>query len=544
MSAKTKSTSVIDLDAFNSARARLQALVDDNPTQAIADARKLPSDKPIRRMDYTGLKACILVDAGSQAKNRAAIEEGIALFKKLLAKSPGDASYHYNLGNGLTALADLESFADSQWYLKTAETRRRARSHFQKAISSDQHSAVLSTSFTNLGNALFKAHRWVEAYDAYHCALDHDNSNAVAATGAARVLLRCVERGIGDRHILQAVAARHLKTANLHPQRLAALAGIRAEKQLAHLMQTRLPTCKPPDLRNASDYQKFVARHRLALSLTIEGLDCSLKRWDSLRLKSVTEEIGKGFGVPPLFAMLNVMKSDFLAARFLAYEALSTAFPESGLYADTLDYAVYGMVPSFLALAQRACIDLLDKIAAATTEYFRIPGNVKVVYFWSRWFEDTKSGHPLAWHPSLRPHIDKSNTALIALAEISLDMGEDGFLLRKKAFRHASTHRFTVLHDIGCHPSRQSSQIEHSGLTEFKAQLIESLQLARAALIYFVEMVSIAENARAATSENRASITVPNHHCIRGESPHRLLGSRRRSRPAASEETSHALDVS
>jgi hypothetical protein len=531
MSTNSRRTGVIDLDAFNRACAKLQNLVDDNPTEAITEARKLPSERPLGETRFTSLRACILVDAGYQAKNRNAIEEGIALFKKLLAESPEEASYRYNLGNGLMALGDLEPSTASQWYLNTANTRRQARCHFQKAILSDQRSVVLSTSFTNLGNALFRSHRWVEAYDAYSCALDHDNSNAVAATGAARVLMRCVERGIGDRRVLQSVAAHHLKTAKLHPQRLAALAGIRAQKQLAHLMQTRLPRCKPPELRNASDYEKFVARHRLALSPTIEGLDCSLKRWDSLRFKSVTERVGTGPGVPPLFAMLNVMKSDFLAARFLAYKALSATFPESGLYTDTLDYAVYGMVPSLLALAQRACIDVLDKIAAATTEYFGIPGNVRVVYFWSRWFDDPKRGQPLAWHPSLQPHIDNGNTALIALSEISLDMGEEGFLARKKAFRHSSTHRFTVLHDVGSHPSRQSAQIEHCGLTDFKAQMIESLRLARAALIYFVEMVSIAENARAATSEKRMPIAVPNHHYIRGEGRHGFSHSVLRSRP-------------
>jgi tetratricopeptide (TPR) repeat protein len=526
MSTNIKRTAVIDLDAFNRTCAKLQSLVDDNPIQAITEARQLPSDKPLGGIHFNSLKACILVDAGSRSKDRNAIDEGMALFKELSVKSPKEASYHYNLGNSLMALADLEPSSGSQWYLDTAETRRQARGHFQKAISAGKDSAVLSTAFTNLGNALLRAHRWVEAYDAYSSALEHDNSNAVAATGAARVLLQCVARGIGDGRILQSLAAHHLKTANLHSQRLAALAGIRAQKQLAQLMQTRLLSYKPAELKKASDYEKFVVRHRLALSPTIEGLDCSLKRWDSLRFKFVTEEIGAGSGVPPLFAMLNVMKSDFLAARFLAYQTLSATFPESGLYADTLDYAVYGMVPSLLALAQRSCIDVLDKIAAATTEYFHIPGNVRVVYFWNRWFDDPKHGQPLAWHPSLRPQTDRGNTALIALAEISLDMGEEGFLVRKKAFRHASTHRFTVLHDLGCHPSRQSSQIEHCGLKEFKAQLIESLQLARAALIYFVEMVSIAENAQAATSEKRMLIAVPNHHYIRGEGRGGVSGSR------------------
>jgi len=518
-----------EFDAFNTARAKLQALVDDDPVRAIEEARALTSDMPVGGIYYTSLKASILVDAGSHAQNSQAIEEGVALLKKLLMKSPNEASHHYNLGNGLVALADQKASAGSVWYLNTAETRRQARSHFQKAISAKNNAAVVSMALTNLANSLFRAHRWVEAYDAYTRALKHDDSNAVAAAGAAKILLGCAAQGIGDKRILQSVAARHLKAAKLHPKRISELAGINAQKELARLLRTRLPQCKPPELRSASDYEQFVARHRLALSPTIEGLDCSLKRWDSLRFTSITETMRADSGVPPLFAMLNVMKSDFLAARYLAYQALSATFPESGLYADTLDYAVYGVVPSLLSLAQRACIDLLDKIAAATTEYFAIPGNVKVVYFSNRWFQDS-TRRPLIWHPSLRPHIDKGNTALIALAEMSLDIDQQGFLVRKKAFRHASTHRFTVLHDIGCLPSRESAQIEHCGIAEFKAQLIESLQLARAAVLYFVEMVSIAERAHLGDLEKTMPIPVPTHHYIRGEDDRRTPRSARAQR--------------
>jgi tetratricopeptide (TPR) repeat protein len=277
-------TALIDLDAFNAVRARLQALVDDDPVKAIDEARALATARPIGGILYTSLKASILVDAGSHTKNSQAIEEGVALFETLLTRFPNEASHHYNLGNGLAALADLKPSAGSGWYLNTAETRRQARNHFEKASTSKNNAAVVSTALTNLANSLFRAHRWVEAYDAYTRALKHDHSNAVAATGAAKILLRCVARGIGDKRVLQSVAARHLKAANLHPERISELAGIKAQNELARLLKMRrLPEGQLPDLGNASDYEKFVARHRLALSLTIEGLNCSLKRWDSLR---------------------------------------------------------------------------------------------------------------------------------------------------------------------------------------------------------------------------------------------------------------------
>jgi hypothetical protein len=105
----------------------------------------------------------------------------------------------------------------------------------------------------------------------------------------------------------------------------------------------------------------------------------------------------------------------------------------------------------------------------------------------------------------------------------------DGFLFSKKEFRRASTHRFTVLHDIGNSSSRESLQIEHCGVEEFKNHLIETLQLTRAAVIYFVEMVATAESC-AATSEKQLSITVPSHHSIRAETTHKVSASVRRSR--------------
>jgi hypothetical protein len=263
--------------------------------------------------------------------------------------------------------------------------------------------------------------------------------------------------------------------------------------------------------------------------------DCSLLRWDSLQLTGIYESPLKA-GVPAIFAMFNVMKSDFLAARYLALQALTSSVPESGLYADTLDYATYGVKQSMLALAQRACIDVLDKVAVATTEYLALSSGPNPVYFSNRWFAERKRGQPLTWHDALRPHIEKGNTALIALAELSLDVKKDGALHQKKAFRHSSTHRFTVLHDFGSTASRNSIHVEHSGIEEFTSVLIESLQLARAAILYFVEMIAINEAKTLKSAGRVMQLDVPSHHVIRGEdvrkprAPRKTLKSPRRQK--------------
>jgi tetratricopeptide (TPR) repeat protein len=186
-----------------------------------------------------------------------------------LTKNPKQAGFQYNLGNGFVALAEQEPYSGYDWYLTTAATRRKARSHFQQAISSDRDQSIASVALTNLGNALSKAHRWVEAYDAYARVLGHDGSNAMASTGAAKIFLRSMERGIGDRRVLQSVAARHLDRARLHPERISELAGARAHEQLSFWKRNSKAATHLISARPAST--KFVARHRLALSPTIEA---------------------------------------------------------------------------------------------------------------------------------------------------------------------------------------------------------------------------------------------------------------------------------
>ncbi len=488
---------------------QLRALAVRDPAGAIQKSRALLSGG----INQRSVAAGVLIDVGALTKDSQAIQEGVDVFRELIERYPRSHGFKYNLGNGLVTLADTVPYRCLDWYLETSALRREARSLFEAvAANGECENGLRSTAACNLGNAYWKGHRWAEAYDAYLTAVRFDPSNVIAQTGAARVLIRCAQLRLGSPSVLMAVAQRHIERSEPHKYRLRELGGPHAEAYLAPLFEEKLPGGVYPDLSSADDYQRFVARKRLALSLTIEGLDTSLKRWDSLQIASTTEPVSTA-GVPPLYAMFNVMKADFLAARLLAYQTLHKGTRDSGTYADTLDYALYGINQSLLTIAQRTCIDVLDKIAVATSEYFGLTG--RFIYFSNRWYGEKLKGGGLQWNPDLREAILKENTALVALAEISLDIEAGGALHWSKLLRHASTHRFIVAHDIGDSASRTSSFVDHYRSEDFENSVIRSLQLTRAALLYFVDL--IAQHERTAGTGLAFPITIPQHHEIRGE---------------------------
>jgi len=502
---------------FNEVDDALRVLTNKDPESALRSARALAADGILDDVNVGMLRAATLINAGAEMRDAPAVHEGVAILRKLLEALPDRCDLAYNLANGLTAQADLVRSAYPQWYLETMDLRREARRLYRSAGEANSAPPLVAgESFTNLGNSLARAGRYAEAYDSYLRALGLDPTNGVALTGAARILLRFVKDGIGDADVLRGVAAQHLKTARLNPERIRDLAGEQAYRDLSGLLQTEIPDGHLLDLSSASEYQRFVAKHRLALAPTIEGLDLAMRRWDSLRIDSVTESIDTEYGVPPLFAMFNVLKSDYLAARYLAYTALADGFPESGKYSDTLDYACYGVRSSVLTLAQRACMDLLDKVAVAASEYLDLPEPSKSIYFTNRWYEARKDGGPMSWQPPIREEIEKGNLALVALSEVSGDIAV-GFLQEKRALRHASTHRFTVLHDFGRDHVRKCGHVDHYDCAVFEEQLIESLQLARAVLFYFVEMVRVCERQETDSGSRRVPLIVPDHDWVRGD---------------------------
>jgi hypothetical protein len=122
----------------------------------------------------------------------------------------------------------------------------------------------------------------------------------------------------------------------------------------------------------------------------------------------------------------------------------------------------------------------------------------------------------LKWQPKIDAEIRKGNLPLIALTEVAIDMEEGGYLREKKNIRHSSTHRFTVLHDGSESPYRKSRYIDHYSYSSFSRQVIETLQLTRAALFYFVEMVELHEK-HLVKNPHVLPLPLPDYDWVRGD---------------------------
>jgi hypothetical protein len=499
---------------------KIYRMIDFDPAKAVQYARSIKPEEHISQSEVDRIQGIVFIDAGADLKNADIINEGIKIMRGLFKEKPERLDIAYNLANGLSALVQATRSDGESWYLKTSDYRRESKLLFESIGKAKTDFGLIGRAKTNQANLLNQSFRWLEAYELYREAVCLDSYNAIASSGAAKALLQAANKGLGPIQVLHNLAERYIQKTLEHQDQLSNYVGYRASIKILKELPEELEKDADwtPDLSNTDAYTKFVGENHLALSFTIEGLNLELRHWDSLMIQSISERVNEAQGVPPIFAMFNTLKADYLAARWLLYQAISNITPESGSYSDTLDYACYGIRSSFLSLSQRSAIDILDRIAVAASEYLGLEGSPNTITFCNRWhIQNGRSfKKPLQWQPAIKTEIKNGNTALIALAEIAEDIVSGGFLSPQKTLRNASTHRFVVMHDFGLE-RRESKYIEHFDEHEFKRQTINALRLVRAALIYFVEVVALRERRLKEDSGITVTLDVPQHHWIRGE---------------------------
>ena len=501
---------------------RLTALLDTDPNEVVRQVREISHALPNGRNTKV-LRAGLLVDGGVASGQTDAIGEGLQLFRELYKAYP-DAEVAYGLANALVSINGAPP-GGSDWLghqERTREQRAEARRlYWGVARDTAVEQALRTQAWTNLASEFTNSYRLGEAHDARLAALDVDPSNGVAAGCAARDLLWLFHQG-GCSDLTRVEAIMLAKIAKRHQDRVLEYAGRRAAEQFAALADELGEP--PPRLPHVDPFVRWVERERLTLAPAVELVDPALGKLDWLMLPGIVdrEPGARAASPPPVFAMFNVLKADFILARDLAWRARGggSDWPATGRFADTLDYATYGPQSSAHVLAHRTALDILDKVAVTANHYFNIgqpPNKVSFGRLWRQSQRKSADSRPL--DARVETAIRGGANALYGLLELAEDYDDEGGALHsQKELRNAGTHRFVVLHDLADpEAGRQGPEIEHHRQGQFVEEVVRALRVARSAIQMLALAITQHERAlRQGAGGRLGTMVVPDHDWIRG----------------------------
>jgi tetratricopeptide (TPR) repeat protein len=508
----------------------LLELRDKDPAEALRRVGELD-----QTLNGRATAATILIDCGAELGDLSSISRGIGILETLSFEISFSPDIAYNLANGLQLRARLSAISETPYHGQVVDDRLKARILFGQVMDAPSASVeTRSQMLTNIGILFLETHRWVEALDCFQQAQYILPKNAVAAFQEMRRLMALANLFSQNQKTYQSYChidglcqrVRHLAAVVLENYDiLEEFSGASVLPVVQQAVEDALRLDDLPAEHIDNSYFSFVRQNNIALALHCSAQEFSSGRFDLLTIPHLQTSLEDGAGVPEIFAMMNVMKADFAFARQVFYDVHKydedTPYSETTSHADTLDYAVYGVRFSALTSAQRIAFDILDKISVAIACYLKLPEAHRASFtgIWGKRGKNNK----LLFPEKIEAEMVRGNQPLIALfnifQDISIhpDLGGDGFMGAQKQFRNSSTHRFTVLHDLGGDHLSDSAAVEHKGISEFAGLTLASLRLARAALFYFVDFIVFAEGQKESeTSGLIMSSEVPDHDYVRG----------------------------
>lgn len=448
----------------------------------------------------------VVLNCAFDLQDETLIGQGRELAEQALEESSKDEPVwfqcSYNIANAMVQICDVglpKSQDPEIWVTQLIENRRmhredlrKARSLFSEIVSSDNSDPkTQSAACCNLANTLDHSGRWAEAYDYYLRALEIDPNNGNAAGNIAQLLSTRIQTGTGQLGHMAAVYDKYLRMAKSLREGTLDFAGKDAANKWDELELTYSQGHLSHGLNGQSDeYRNWVASHRLALSPAVEGLGTEDPHWDSAVIEMLYGDNPADM-TPPILAEMNVLKSDFLVSRRLAFEGIAQVAegpeqkPEdTGYYVETLDYSLYGVEYSKLLLAQRSALDVLDKTAVVANEYFKIGDRPDRVSFRKFWAENDRTVRAGFLKSAAR------GLPAFAISELAFDMEKEGMYAPSQALRNAGTHR--IVH---------AAFLDATGVTidsrsrvdvfELINSTILALQVTRSAFLYLIDLVAV-----------------------------------------------------
>ena len=477
-----------------------------------------------------------LVDLAGDLSRAYGLRAAIARGEQLLQRAGSEhqkAIIHYFVAN---AWSNLESVNESRqlagdWASAEGEHElyhlRRAR-----AASAGAPTALQCQILTNLGNALNRRGRLIDAIEAWDAALALDGSFGMASgnRGVAFEWYARLSYDPGHQAWLIREAHTSLSAAigdpTLHPSArrgfMIALERIRERVPSAVLQR---PTQEYVGEREHSAYEwtyrKWCLQRRLFLN-DLNDLECGARAAaDVLLLPDFVTTMDEG---PTLIGFYNQLKEEYVAARLFLFEGMDNDevhFADRDvLLLNTLDYPSYSIAAERVKVAYRMAYSLFDKMAFFLNDYFGLGIPERKVSFRTLWHERGEAKRGLR-----RELLEADNHGLRALFSLARDFFELGTSVyaaepgaqAMAEMRHELEHKYLKLHEIGPQQpgrSRGSGSPEGDRLAysvsrrEFEQSALRLLQRARSAMIYLVFAIRLEEQRRA-EMRSPATINLP-----------------------------------
>jgi hypothetical protein len=367
------------------------------------------------------------------------------------------------------------------------------------------------TILTNLASKFSEAGRPIEALKVYDTILRFYPKYGMALGGKGV----CLEKYASHQHnktdslLLYQEAFKYLSLASISKSTES-----QARPYFEHLakyLESNLSKIKPiktnkPRLKNEdSHYQKWCFKERLFLN-SLNDINVGNRSFgDNLGMSEITTKAVDGPLVPLHFKFYNLLKQEYVAARYMLYDGLTSDdndFSNNGIMLyDTLDYPKHSLNLEKIKFSYRSAYSLLDKIANFINFHMKLNIDPKKVQFRTIWFEKKQLIRV--------PFKESKNWPMRGLFWLSKDLHDDspefidsidpGSKLLHE-IRNFLEHKFL---DHSLVPSNKSSAvIYHIEEAELRLKALKVMGLARESLVYLFLAIRVEEYWKAKRDEN------------------------------------------
>ena len=380
---------------------------------------------------------------------------------------------------------------------------------------------------TNLANRLHAIGRPVAANEQRLRVLEYDPLFAKALAGQARGIAFYATQVYDHNHILLLLAAaRSLFDAALDKD---AFWESDDRRSVAHVLREERSQIADDLQRNCYDedydlnqwslgateeeraYRRWCLRQRLFLNPLNEAYTESVAATDVFHLPSHTYGIED---VPRFPAYYNLMKQEYVSARYRLYQVIHEDVPEfvmrNVLLLDSGEAQVLGHHTEDLRAAFRSAYAMFDKVGLFLNDYFGLGIEPGRVTFRGIWFQN-----PRHETPEIRPEFkSRHNWPLRGLYFLSKDLFDRDFqeVAAPDAgglaqLRNQAEHRFLSFQRSVTEQGTDMHQLV--SIDEFESNTLCLLKMAREALIYLSLAMHREEKLRKDTTSGNKMLGVP-----------------------------------